>query len=551
MQYEKVAEMKIRHSLYITIILFTILPIILYGNYMIQVNSDRAEEIMTENLEIVSDVQIAEIQNFCKQRDENLEMLCQLEIVRDLIGGIDNGGTREKEYLDNILRSYVENDECSESLTIVNFNFEPISSSNVLKGDDAYLLKQSREMFKLDGELYFSNIIHTNSNNTEKDIVTAIKGIYWDGKLIGFILEEINLNFFEEIRLGNELWEQGTFYLIDGKDKIITAGTGQGETRKEFVLDKSELGDYSRKWNGIDLDLEPKGCINYMIGKDKYATYYSRIDNTDWRVMVSVNLTSYHKSREQIQVLYRSSLVVFCILLIWISYLVSDRITRPLHGINNTLRLIRQNQDYSLRVEIGRKDELGDLSREINILLSFIEQENLYDKQQKRKLRKLAERDPLTGAYNKQSIQNRLENMLWSAREEKRPFALLFVDVDDFKNFNTIYGHMVGDEVLKFVAAALGTYLDGAVGRVGGDEFIVGTESPEVLHNLKKNVKRMLLHLNNGFVVEGKADCVSIGCSVGGVVTHDGSLDYDSLIQMADEAMFTAKNNGKNCYHIV
>lgn len=542
-------RMKIKNSLYITIILFTIIPIVIFGIYMIQANSERVEEIMNENLQVVSEIQISEIRNFCKQRGENLEILCQMDITKDLINGKGDAYGRDKEYLDNILKTHVVNDKFSESMTIVGKDFEVVSCSADYYESYAVNLQNGERYFE-DGQLYFSNILNPNTHGNEKEVVAAVKGIYQGGELIGYIVEEINLLFFDSLRMDGGLWEQGTFYLIDGKHRIITAGTGQGESRKEFVLGNSEREDYNRKWKEVDLDKEPQGKIEYEVDSQKYATYYSTVDCTDWIVMVSINMSSFSKTKEQFLNLLRCSIVVFVVLMVWMSYMVTHRITRPVDKVIATLRDIQTQQDYSLRIDVDRKDEIGELSKEINMLVEYIERESFYEKERRRKLKDMAERDSLTGVLNKQGIRIKIEKMLKSAQTEKKRTALVFVDVDDFKNFNTEYGHMVGDQVLQFVADTLGI-LQGTVGRVGGDEFVVGINSQKAIDTLEDSIKRVMERLNGQFFLENEQTIIPICCSIGAAVSGESAQSYEELIQLADEAMFTAKNNGKNYYHIV
>lgn len=538
--------MKIRHSLYLILLLFSMIPVILFGIYIVEANSKHIVAIMSENVEVVSNVQIAEIQNFFQRRGETLEIICQLDIVKDNILRPEETSLMEQGYLNNMLATRVSQDGYTVSLTIVDKDFHVVACSiPEIKGRADELDSTPDKL--LDGELYFSNVMNPNTKGNEKTVVAAVRGVFEKEELIGYIIEEISVEYFEEVRRETGIWEDGTIYLVDGNGRIITAGAQKEESRQSFVSTAEERKEFSEQWNRIDFNQNPHGEIRYGMRGMKYITYYALIDHTDWFIMVSVNLSSFLRQKNYLRILFAGSFCLLLILLICINHFISRKITRPIERVSKTLKEIRTMHDYSARIPEKGQDELAVLSQEINVLLNYIERENLFEKEQQRKLRHLAEQDPLTRVYNKEGIGSRLNEMLRSGEEQK---AVLFLDIDDFKKFNTLYGHMIGDEVLKFVAAVLKLETAGIVGRVGGDEFVAGINRPEILNNLESTVECLIACLNQGLMLEEEGIRIPVFCSIGVAVTEGFQASYEEMLVLADKAMFIAKEKGKNGYEI-
>jgi diguanylate cyclase (GGDEF)-like protein len=197
---------------------------------------------------------------------------------------------------------------------------------------------------------------------------------------------------------------------------------------------------------------------------------------------------------------------------------------------------------------VQRQDELGQLAR------SFAQmQEEILDQldelnQSRNALEHLARHDSLTGLPNRRMFFERLEHALANARRSAMPLAVLFVDLDHFKQLNDSLGHGAGDRVLQAVANLLrsATRESDTVARLGGDEFVILIEQLDdpqrviaVLHKLHERFQ--LPMLIDGHEVQVQA---SMGVSL---FPRDGD-DIESLLQQADRAMYAAKNAGRNTY---
>ena len=164
------------------------------------------------------------------------------------------------------------------------------------------------------------------------------------------------------------------------------------------------------------------------------------------------------------------------------------------------------------------------------------------------RVHRLAHYDELTGLPNRSMFNQRLSHALAQARRNDKSLAILFIDLDRFKNINDTLGHEAGDRVLKGVAQRLqGCLREGdTVGRLGGDEFVVLIEElPEPMH-VAAVAQKILDAVVKPFIVGAQE--FHITASIGISTYPDDSADMQGLLKNADIAMYRAKEQGKNNY---
>ena len=156
--------------------------------------------------------------------------------------------------------------------------------------------------------------------------------------------------------------------------------------------------------------------------------------------------------------------------------------------------------------------------------------------------------DSLTGVYNRETIENIIDNEISKLSPESEEFSILFVDIDDFKIYNDKYSHATGDQVLKFTADSIMKTIKefGFVGRYGGDEFVICIRN-SVTNPPARIAQELLNTLKEGFVCDSD-DHLSVNVSIGINTIKDSSKRVDEIIAMADEAMYRIKKNGKSSF---
>lgn len=160
------------------------------------------------------------------------------------------------------------------------------------------------------------------------------------------------------------------------------------------------------------------------------------------------------------------------------------------------------------------------------------------------KLYFLASKDSLTGAFNRHRFYEAAQDAIIGFRRENISFGLLVIDVDEFKSINDNQGHLVGDEQLKRIADTCRSVSRGndCLCRFGGDEFLM------IFHKMDT----AKLEIKAKALVESINDAEDIFCSVsiGGTICKESDSSIDALISRADEALYAAKESGKNTFQI-
>ncbi len=162
-----------------------------------------------------------------------------------------------------------------------------------------------------------------------------------------------------------------------------------------------------------------------------------------------------------------------------------------------------------------------------------------------------AQRDPLTQVYNRKAVKDIINNKL--SKINGRLSALLFLDLDDFKDINDNLGHSEGDFALKMVADAINRSIrcTDLVGRYGGDEFVVFLSEISSKGEVLRCVERIFQCFDSVYYehVRGK-NIITFSCSIGIAFSPENGEDFDVLVNKADMALYKSKKMGKNCCSI-
>ncbi len=196
-------------------------------------------------------------------------------------------------------------------------------------------------------------------------------------------------------------------------------------------------------------------------------------------------------------------------------------------------------------------NEHGDVAYYQGVLVDVTQRELSRQKMLKnqRSLQRLAHHDPLTGLPNRILLLDRLKQSIKKIKRIKKCTALLFIDLDKFKEINDSLGHNAGDKVLKSVAKRLleSVRAMDTVARVGGDEFIVIMESVTDIEDVKKVAEKLNYSLQQSVNINTHE--LFVTSSIGISLSPDDSEDPEELIKKADAAMYCSKRKGRNTYH--
>lgn len=162
-------------------------------------------------------------------------------------------------------------------------------------------------------------------------------------------------------------------------------------------------------------------------------------------------------------------------------------------------------------------------------------------KRTEKHLARLAHHDPLTDIPNRVLFRDRLENAIRVASRDKSRFALMFIDLDDFKVVNDRYGHDIGDGLIRLCAERLQSLLrrSDSMARMGGDEFTLLLLNVESSSSLAHLAVKIIEQITSPYEIGGYQ--INVGCSLGIASYPEAGHSADSLLKSADLAMYQAK----------
>jgi len=216
------------------------------------------------------------------------------------------------------------------------------------------------------------------------------------------------------------------------------------------------------------------------------------------------------------------------------------------HGKVAILESIRQRKDGSLvNVSIfAYPIMLGSVMHGIYAIYVDITEHKRSEKQ----LNYMATHDSLTGLPNRVHFENRFALEVELSRRNNQKFALLYIDLNDFKKVNDELGHAAGDALLKQVAVRFTELLrkSDVVARIGGDEFVLLLPETSKEKEIHKIIKKFFKAFEEPFVIQDHKVYVSL--SIGGVIFPDDGTDIVTLLKKADRAMYNVKTQGGSGY---
>lgn len=170
-------------------------------------------------------------------------------------------------------------------------------------------------------------------------------------------------------------------------------------------------------------------------------------------------------------------------------------------------------------------------------------------KKEKQELYRISRTDKLSGLPNREALHEKLGWLISVSKRNGSEFALLFLDLDDFKTINDSLGHTIGDAYLKEIALVIkGVIRDNdIVARIGGDEFVIVINTYKDLRDLTLVIERIQNELKKSRIIDSYP--IESSCSIGVAFFPKDGKDEGTLMKQADIAMYQAKKNGKNQFH--
>jgi len=245
-----------------------------------------------------------------------------------------------------------------------------------------------------------------------------------------------------------------------------------------------------------------------------------------------------------------SIIVIIAIVLMMLSYVIFKPIVKTLHSLVKSTELFTEKKEITFLKH--KNDELGILGKTLqNMMIKLQDEERKRDETMtelnaaNKKLKVLAHTDALTGINNRGYFLNIAQKYLDIAKRNSSSLGVLSLDLDNFKSVNDTYGHQAGDDVLKSFANNVNSLLRSSdlFGRIGGEEFCIVLQNTSkdgvkiFAQRICKSIEIMDVQTNN----ERLNVTVSIGVAI-----LNNEEKIDDLIKKSDDALYKAKENGRN-----
>ncbi|HZK34270.1 MAG TPA: EAL domain-containing protein, partial [Bacillota bacterium] len=363
----------------------------------------------------------------------------------------------------------------------------------------------------------------------------------------GMLAATITLDMLSSVVEGMKAEDGRYGWIVDGSGNVIIHKNI--EKRMSFnVLRAGEdnykgLEDIGQRMiaskSGIDTYEDPDGI--------KISTAYTPIPNSPgWSLGSSISKADLLRRANALFIKIAIMLISILIAIIILIDILSDIITNPISEAVGHLKKISKG-DFKTRLpqaSLKRKDELGALSRGIDSMQASIE--GLIGR-----TRYLAYNDQLTGLPNRSKFLLDIDSLIESCKETDEQFAILTIDLDNFKDINDTMGHSSGDLLLKHIAEILFDISEdnkSMVYRHGGDQFILLFREINKPEALEKFADMISERFSRPFAI--KEQDLHISASMGGVIYPDHGNSAELLLQKADLSMNFGKTGVKGKYYL-
>lgn len=540
---------KLRHQLYIfqsvILILFLLFLGVTYNSYQEQYKKDIDTYIKNETnkykKEILSSINSA-TQKLKKQKEYFTS------IHKDTLNILKKDPTLDLEKLKNNIKSKYLLPHMNVELFLIDKSYKIYKTTYPKDlGFDLSIITEAKNYLDKttkDEKIYISDFVSTDALDMKYKLYSYSKlndGVYLE---LGFVdntltntmesFLNINRQSKTKVRLYNVSKDDKQYYYYEMKKRDeIKSKNSYYQTIKKFPLDKATD---DKIINSI------KTASPTQFKKNNKHIVYTNVFNKDMFPILGfkdivmnleIDVSDKLKFIDNNKQFFIASLIIFLILLIILIFIIKNKFTSPIEKI---LKAIKSSEKIEDKIILSMDNELSEISLNYNDLYDRLNEEIKRNKQ-------LTLIDPLTKVFNRKAYDATMEDVISVYNRYKTPFSLILFDIDNFKQINDNYGHIIGDNVLKELVdlVKLNIRDTDTLYRIGGEEFTIickNTKKQDAIttaEKLKDIVEKSLNTINN------KVITVSIGVTE--VVKSDNE---DSIYKRVDDHLYYSKNNGKN-----
>lgn len=382
--------------------------------------------------------------------------------------------------------------------------------------------------------------------------------MYIDDKFVGVVGADLRVSFlFKQLKQMEGDFKSLEGFIFSGEGELIVHGSQSEKMSVDNGLEhykifnpRDNLGPGMRQFidSVLSESVAPGKVQRRTLQNKRQHVSYQPLPELGWYVGLHYPQRLLDEEyAETMGVIYQNIIGMLLFLAVGLYYGLKWVVTHRIQTLASVTERIGANQ-WALRVPESGRDEISQLGRGINRMLEKINElfrglnHNIQD------MERLAYYDQLTGLENRLLFKEQLRTALYSTVRDQQHLALLYLDLDHFKDINDSLGHEAGDQLLVEVARRLKGCLrdEDSVARLGGDEFAVLLRHVGEARYASVVAEKIIETLRRPIVLNAQE--VIVGTSIGITLAPDDSSEIDILMRNADLAMYQAKYQGRNIY---
>jgi diguanylate cyclase (GGDEF)-like protein len=547
-KFLQVAPIKsIKTQIIVFALLATIIPSVTMGWLSYVQNRKFLNEKIKQELRVVTSQVSRELDLWLKDRLYDLRVFSSSYVVLENLEKISRQGSahienvvahrRLKDYLESVRGKIVDYQE----LMLLDLQGAAVATSSdkvtTVKLPDRWLKRAQANKYTI-GSAYWDETLQAGVIVIAQPIRTA------NERLLGVMVAKLNFHTIDQFLMKYAQGEIGELYLITRDGFLLESSRSISAKFLETKL----LNSTSEKL--FIQEGEPHDYLSYhgqpVVGALK------RMSELGWGVVAEKERAKAYAQIVRLGNLTLALVVGLLLIIGLAAYLLSLSLVRPLNRLTSGAGKVAAG-DLEVDVPVGSRSEVGYLTEVFNDMVARLRQgreelaainETLREKNVE--LHEISITDSLTGLYNRKHLMETLDKEVSRCQRHSHAFSLMVIDIDHFKKYNDTYGHLAGDEVLSRLASVFKESIRSSdyAARYGGEEFIIML--PEIGPEQGVEAAERIRHKVAEQKFGGEGEPIKVTISVGIASYPNNGEDAESIIRKADEALYEAKEMGRD-----
>jgi diguanylate cyclase (GGDEF)-like protein len=547
--------LNIKSKIIVFSILATLIPAVGLGILSFQQNDAMINENVTRELRALANYAGRESDLWIKEQAlVARDLATSISTSKILIEGLSlenqpqkNTSKAQQGALELYLKSVHRRLEDVLELTVVDVA-GGIVASNVASPLSVTLSQNWPEDASIQGDVVISP--EWNENYATAILSVSVPILSIDDYILGALIVTFDMRGIQSGLKDKVKSPLGEVLLLDKAGNIMLASdTGILKTNESRLFDL----------NVMKLLNENPGEYEIFVGpqQEKVVGLAYESEKLSVTIVAFRSYESVYSAWEQQRNFFAGLISIIIFLVTAIALRMSHAIVAPLQKLINATEKIVEG-DLNVELITSQRDEVGQLTQRFNQMTDKLRQNQIEitaasDAMQKKNhlLETLSVTDSLTGLYNRNKLNVIISDQLARYERNKRPFAVLMIDVDHFKTFNDNLGHVAGDEVIAAVAKKISQSIRNVdfAARYGGDEFIIILTETAVNEAMKtaERIRAQVANVHCGSLNK----TLRVTLSIGIIQSEPEDISLTTLLARVDSALYQAKRSGRNQVHCV